>query len=182
MCSSGADNGFICLSTTVFGTASIIWGVISPRHIFGSGGMYRPLLWFFLIGALAPAIPWALAKRFPEKKHWFKYINMPVIFMGTGNIPPATAVNYIPASIVGFIFNYVIRRRKFDWWSKYNYVLSAGLDSGVAISSVLIYFILQYPKNGTIGENSIQTWWGNTVYSNTYDGKFVPAKVPDPSR
>lgn len=29
MCTSDADNGFICLSTTVFGTASIIWGVIS---------------------------------------------------------------------------------------------------------------------------------------------------------
>ena len=29
MCTSDADNGFICLNTTVFGTASIIWGVIS---------------------------------------------------------------------------------------------------------------------------------------------------------
>jgi len=29
MCLSSQDNGFICLSTTVFGTASIMWGVIS---------------------------------------------------------------------------------------------------------------------------------------------------------
>jgi len=29
MCLSSQDNGFICPDTTVFGTASIIWGVIS---------------------------------------------------------------------------------------------------------------------------------------------------------
>ena len=34
MCNSDADNGFICLSTTVFGTASIIWGVISCVILF----------------------------------------------------------------------------------------------------------------------------------------------------
>jgi len=182
MCTTEADNGLICPHTRVFGAASIIWGVISPHHIFGSEGMYHPLLWFLLIGAVAPVIPWALSKRFPEKKRWFNYINMPVIFGVVKDIPPARPINYISATIVGFIFNYVIRRRRFLWWSKYNYVLSAALDSGVAVSSVLIYFLLQYPKDGTIGKNSIQAWWGNTVYQNTYDGQFVPAKTPDPSR
>jgi hypothetical protein len=41
--------------------------------------------------------------------------------------------------------------------------LSAALDSGVAVSAVLIFFILQYPKNGDIGINNIQVWWGNSV-------------------
>jgi hypothetical protein len=45
---------------------------------------------------------------------------------------------------------------------KYNYVLSAALDSGVAIGVVLIFFCLQYPKNGTIGSDNVQVWWGNT--------------------
>ena len=115
-----------------------------------------------------------------------KYINWPIIFSGTGLIPPATPLNYVSWAIVGFIFNYVIRRRHFSWWTKYNCeylvpvlpslphllpkfrllhyvsvtnghalrttdILSAGLDSGVAISVILIFFALQYPKNGTIG-------------------------------
>lgn len=42
--------------------------------------------------------------------------------------------------IVGFIFQFVIRRRHFAWWSKYNYVLSAAMDSGVALSVVFIFF------------------------------------------
>ena len=46
--------------------------------------------------------------------------SIPVILNGTGLIPPATAENYVPWSIIGFIFQYVIRRRHFSWWSKYN--------------------------------------------------------------
>jgi hypothetical protein len=56
---------------------------------------------------------------------WLRYVNFPVIFSGVGLIPPASAVNYVPWAIVGFIFQYVIRRRHFSWWTKYNYVLSA---------------------------------------------------------
>jgi len=84
-------------------------------------------------------------------------------------IPPASAVNYVPWGIVGFIFQYVIRRRHFSWWAKYNYVLSAALDSGVAIAAVVIFFTLQYPKNGEIGATNIQAWWGN---------KYVPFRKP----
>ena len=50
-------------------------------------------------------------------------------------------------------------------------VLSAALDAGVAVSIVLIFFCLQYPRNGTIVENNIATWWGNTVYANTLDAE-----------
>ena len=35
-------------------------------------------------------------------------------------IPPASALNYVPWAIIGFIFQYVIRRRHFSYWAKYN--------------------------------------------------------------
>jgi hypothetical protein len=53
-------------------------------------------------------------------------------------------------------------------------VLSAALDSGVAVSAVLIFFCLQYPRDGAIGLDTIQAWWGNTVYANTADGNQTP--------
>ena len=90
------------------------------------------------MGAIAPVIPWALTKRWPNSV--FRYVNLPVIFAGTGLIPPATAVNYVPWTIVGFIFQYVIRRRHFSWWTKYNYVLSAALDAGSAFGVIIIFF------------------------------------------
>ncbi|KAG6868859.1 hypothetical protein C0993_008988 [Termitomyces sp. T159_Od127] len=148
LCSLDQKDGFICPGTQVFGTASIIWGVIGPARQFSKGQIY--------------------------------YGNFPVIFSGTGYIPPASAVNYVPWTIVGFIFQYVMRRRHFSWWTKYNYVLSAALDAGVAVSAVLIFFCLQFPRNGTIGLNNIQTWWGNSVYANTADALGTPMKaIPD---
>ncbi|EIN07938.1 small oligopeptide transporter [Punctularia strigosozonata HHB-11173 SS5] len=178
MCDSDQPDGFICPSTEVFGTASIIWGVIGPALQFSKGQLYYGLTFFFLIGAIAPCIPWLITRKYPNS--FFKYVNMPVIFTGTGLIPPATAINYVPWTIVGFIFQYVIRRRHFAWWTKYNYVLSAALDSGVAVSIIIIFFCLQFPKNGTIGENSILTWWGNTVYLNNGDANGVTMKTLAP--
>ncbi|KAJ6505537.1 OPT oligopeptide transporter [Mycena sanguinolenta] len=183
-CAPNQKDGFICPSTEVFGTASIIWGteapkltkrqftecvsigVIGPRLMFSRGQTYyreiplHSLVFFFLVGAAAPAIAWTLNRRYPNS--FLKYVN-PVIFNGTGLIPPATAINYVPWAAVGFIFQYVIRRRHFSWWTKYNYVLSAALDSGVAVCIIVIFFALQFPKNGTIGLTNIAIWWGNTV-------------------
>lgn len=81
----------------------------------------------------------------------------------------------MPWTIVGFIFQYVIRRRHFSWWAKYNYVLSAALDSGTACGIVVIFFTLQYPRNNAIGA-AINSWWGNTVYMNTTDYLGTPLR------
>ncbi len=42
------------------------------------------------------------------------------MFTGVGLIPPASAVNYVPWAIIGFLSQYVIRRRQFPFWAKYN--------------------------------------------------------------
>jgi len=174
MCNPDQKDGFICPSTQVFGTASIIWGVIGPGLQFSKGQTYYPLVFFFLVGTLAPVIPWALSKRYPNS--FLKYVNFPVIFNGTGLIPPATAINYVPWAAVGFVFQYVIRRRHFSWWTKYNYVLSAALDSGVAIGIVVIFFCLQFPKNGAIGADNLLLWWGNAVPFAGADAKGTPVR------
>ncbi|KAN0078386.1 OPT oligopeptide transporter domain containing protein [Tylopilus felleus] len=175
MCSTTQKDGFVCPNTQVFGTASIIWGVIGPQRQFSSGQVYYGLVWFFLVGAICPVIAWAAQRKWPNS--WVRYLNFPVIFNGTGNIPPATAVNYVTWGIVGFIFQYVIRRRHFSWWTKYNYVLSAALDTGLACSIILIFFCLQFPANGTIGANNVAKWWGNTVFLKTADGLATPLRV-----
>ncbi|CAK5262981.1 unnamed protein product [Mycena citricolor] len=172
MCHAGQKDGFRCPSTQVFGTASIIWGVIGPARQFSPGQIYYGLTFFFLIGFLCPLGAWLIHRKWPDS--FIRYVNFPVIFTGTGLIPPASAINYVPWAIVGFIFQYVIRRRHFNWWTKYNYVLSAALDGGVAVSAVFIFFVLQYPRSGTIGANTIQTWAGNTVYGNTADARGMP--------
>jgi OPT family small oligopeptide transporter len=179
ICDAKQKDSFICASTQVFGTASIIWGVIGPQRMFSSGQIYYALSFFFLIGALLPFFTWLIQRKWPHGP--LKYLNWPVVFAGTGLIPPSTAVNYVPWALVGFVFQYVIRRRHFAWWTKYNYVLSAALDSGVAIGGILIFFILQFPKNGTIGLTNVQAWWGNTVFQKNADWNGTTLLNPDPT-
>lgn len=80
------------------------------------------LVWFFLVGALCPLLTYLVSLRWPNC--FVKYVNFPVIFSGTGSVPPATAINYVPWAIIGFIFNYVVRHRNSSWWAKYNCKLS----------------------------------------------------------
>ena len=56
-------------------------------------------------------------------------------------------------------------------------ILSAALDASYSIGYVFIFFALQYPQNDNIGFNTIQIWWGNTVYSKTADYQGVPLKT-----
>jgi len=122
-----------------------------------------------------PFFQWTLHKIY--KFSFLKYVNFPLIFSGAGNMPPATPLNYVPWVLVGFLFNYVIRRRSFSWWYKYNYILSAALDAGYTVGLLLIFFVLQYPKNGQIGADTVQAWWGNTVYTQTADAEGVPHRM-----
>ena len=40
---------------------------------------------------------------------------------------------------------------------------------------------LQYPANGTIGEHTIQQWWGNRVFMETADWNYTSLKtLPKP--
>ncbi|KAF8264241.1 OPT oligopeptide transporter protein-domain-containing protein [Lactarius quietus] len=175
ICSPTQKDGFICPATTVFGTSSIIWGVIGPQRLFSHGRLYYGLVFFFLIGAVFPLIQWTLHKRL--KIRLLRYLIFPVVFSSMSMLPPATPINYMPSILICFLFNYVIRCRHFGWWTKYNYVLSSALDASYAIGSAFIFFTLQYPGNGNIGLDGIQNWWGNTVYLNTADAKGTPLKT-----
>ncbi|KAF8996022.1 small oligopeptide transporter [Cyathus striatus] len=165
LCDKDQKDSFTCASTHVFGTASIIWGVIGPALQFTKGQIYYSLSFLFLVGAACPIILWLITKRYPNTI--LNYLKL--IFSGVGQIPPATAINYVPWAIIGFLFQFVIRRKHFSYWAKYNYVLSAALDAGTAVGLILVFFCLQYPLDGNLGKRTIQSWWGNTVYKTTLD-------------
>lgn len=127
--------------------------------------MYRPMLWFFLIGALLPVIFWAADYYFPRLR--LRKVHLPAVFASTASIPPATAANYITWGVVGVVFNGWIKRRWRGWWMRYNYILSAGLDTALAIGSFLIFFCLVYPGVKVV-------WFGNEIDSRTADGQMLP--------
>ncbi|CAN4092286.1 unnamed protein product [Withania somnifera] len=148
-----SNSPWTCPGDHVFFDASVIWGLVSPRRIFGHLGNYSALNWFFLGGMLGPVVVWLLHKSFP-KQTWIPLINLPVLLGATAMMPPATALNYNSWILVGTIFNFFVFRYRKKWWQRYNYILSAALDAGVAFMAVLLYF--------SVGvENRSINWWGN---------------------
>jgi OPT family oligopeptide transporter len=150
-----SDSPWTCPGDHVFYDASVIWGLISPRRIFGDLGTYSAVNWFFLGGAIAPLLVWLAHKAFPGQS-WILLINMPVLIGATGNMPPATAVNYTTWILVGFLSGYVVYRYRRDWWERHNYLLSGALDAGLAFMAVLIYLCLEL-------ESINLKWWGNNL-------------------
>ena len=78
-------------------------------------------------------------------------------------------------------------------------VLSAALDAGTAIGTILVFFMyvcrvccgevdssqlrsLQYPDDGRIGQSSVLSWWGNTVWVNTADWNGTPFITLEPGQ
>lgn len=55
---------------------TIYLGVIGPQRMFGPGGMYVQIQWFWLIGALLPVVFYVLIRVFPRSK--LRFLNAPV--------------------------------------------------------------------------------------------------------
>ena len=92
-----------------------------------------------VFGALIPVPFWLWARRRP--KSLASKIFTPIWFANLFNYPPATEINVSSSFLVGFIFQYVIRRRNFDWWAKFNYIASVGLDAGTGFAIVFIFLV-----------------------------------------
>ena len=156
ICDQEQANGFSGPTGRTVWSSSVIWGLVGPARLYSVGAIYSGLLHFFWIGLIAPPITYFIWKRTGSD---FVYkINWPLIFTGTYNVPPATGINYSSWYIVNFIFNKVIYKRFYGWWTKYNYVLAAALDTGLALSGIVIFFAVTYGPNVQFPQ-----WWGNTV-------------------
>jgi hypothetical protein len=57
----------------------------------------------------------------------------------------------------------------------YTYVLSAGLDVGLALCTILIFLALQ------LTSTSFPSWWGTNIAADTMDasGTAIQVKLPD---
>jgi len=160
ICTPAAVNGFTCPIARVHFNGSILYGVVGPARFFGRDGMYRPLLWAFLVGAVAPVLVWLVARRSERGSVW-RRINLPVVFGSLSWIPPATGLNFSVWALVCFLFNRVLRRRRNAWWRKYNMTLSAALDAGVAFGVGVVFFGIVYPDWRWVGR---LRWWGTEVF------------------
>lgn len=65
----------------------------------------------------------------------------------------------------------MIRKRHFNWWSRLNYLTSSGLDLGLALSTLVIFFAF------TLNNINPPSWWGNNVVFSTMDAQDKAIQV-----
>ncbi|PHH78220.1 hypothetical protein CDD80_7174 [Ophiocordyceps camponoti-rufipedis] len=154
VCTESAPMRFFCPGPNTFMTASVLWGTIGPIKVFGKEGYYRWLLMGFPVGFLLVFIVWALQRRYPDSG-FLRRINVVVAIAGSLQWAPYSFSYAWPALPVAWFSWIYVRSRYLNFWSRYNYVLSASLSAGVAISAIIMLFTVQWA-----GINVV--WWGNT--------------------
>ncbi|TPX37132.1 hypothetical protein SmJEL517_g01015 [Synchytrium microbalum] len=151
--------------SSIFYAASVIWGMIGPAKFFSQ--MYGVLYWFFLVGAMFP-IPFAwLDRKYPNAG--FNLIHWPIIFQSTVFIAQNGGNTIASAFIVAYVLMHYVRRHHPRWFYKYNYTLSAALDSASFLGNLMIYlfFTLTGVKFVNWGLNPDQKFWSSTEYCST---------------
>ncbi|KAJ5459952.1 uncharacterized protein N7458_001504 [Penicillium daleae] len=167
VCTTTQTAHFTCPNGKAFFSSSIVWGVIGPNRMFGPDGIYKPIQYFWLLGALLPVAFYILMRLFPRSKA--RFLNAPVMLGAMSWLPPssATPLSYSSWVMFGLIFNYWIHRRWGGWWRNYNYLTAAGLDTGLILSTIVIFFAITFP--GVSAPN----WWGNTAPFETMDSLYT---------
>lgn len=161
VCTADQSSHFTCPNGRTFFSSSIVWGLIGPQRMFGKGSIYESFNWFWFIGAMLPILFYVVTRVVPSKH--VRYLHAPVMLGAMAWLPPATPLSFSSWAIVGLIFNYGIRRRFKGWWTQYNYLTSAGLDCGLIICTIIIFFALTLP------EVDVPQWWGNVKVFETLD-------------
>lgn len=161
LCQRGQANGFTCPGNHSFFSSAVIWGAIGPKRMFGTSGFYHQLGWGFLIGLCFPIICWFLTRKYPRS--FWRYVQAPLLIWGAASWAPWNLSFVWPATVIGFIFNFYIKRQHLEWWQKYAYIMTTAFAAAIAISAIVIFWAVQYH------DRSI-TWWGNTVSFSGVDG------------
>ena len=187
LCTWENQQHFVCTDAVLYYASAVQYGAFGVKNFFK---LYPILPWCFLMGAVI-GTGWACIQkygpRFRERARltWHerryevvnKYFFHPVSYLnwfdpavtwagalnwtGGNNLTYATNGLY-----VSFIFMYYIKRRYGAWWEKYNYLIEAGFDVGVAVSGIIQTLVFAF-SNG--GKGISINWWGNNVATQGQD-------------
>ncbi|KAJ3218186.1 hypothetical protein HDU67_006448 [Dinochytrium kinnereticum] len=185
--------GWTANNYNIFLNAGAIWGAIGPARFFGPGSPYFGTLLGFVIGLLAPIIPYLLHRAFPNS--YWHLVNVPLIAIVPGSGVGSVRSDLITPLVIGILMNYFVKKYRHGWWRRHSYVLSAALDSGLAISLTFVFaafhgnawFQVPFPAwllNRADGEvcapEAYLTCMEHRRWGNGFNGTYVQSKEKDP--
>ncbi|OQD64612.1 hypothetical protein PENPOL_c007G07746 [Penicillium polonicum] len=139
-----------------YNTAGIQYALVGPRKLFASD-FFRPILWGFLAGALAPVVIWLLHRKFPRAR--FELWNTTIFFASAAVFYGNLSTGPFTTFLVGTFTNFFLYRYRRVFWNKWAYISGAALDTGFNANLLFIFIFL-----GTTGAKMVH-WWGNNADS-----------------
>jgi len=144
-------------------SAAISWGGLA-KYLYSVGGRYQWVSLGFVLGLVVPLPLWFAHKIFP-KLH-LDYWNTAIITSAMGSLSHGTHSAFLFHYLTGFFSQLYLRKYRTNWFIKYNYILSAGMDGGAAV----INFILTFSVFGAGGKvRPFPPYWGNNYQQGNYD-------------
>ncbi|KLP14582.1 sexual differentiation process protein isp4 [Fusarium fujikuroi] len=171
ICQPTQKDRFTCPGVESYFTAAVLFGSLAPQRVFGEGGLYTALLAAFPVGLAFPVIYYYATRKLP-KTHWLTKLHPVVIFSGGHIWSPYNLAYVWPAVIPGWISWVIVRKRYLQFWGKYNYVLSAAWQTGIALAAVVIFFAVSY-------HGASINWIGNSADSGCEAETCTRLKVPN---
>jgi OPT family oligopeptide transporter len=165
---SNQASHFTCPNGRTFFSSSIVWGVIGPKRMFGPGSIYSKIQFYWLLGALLPIAFYVIIRLRPRSS--LRLLNAPVMLGAMAWLPPATPLSFFTWALAGLFFNWYLKKRYSGWWHNYNYLTAAALDSGLVISTIVIFFAITLPGV------TVPQWWGNVGVFETVDASYVAVR------
>lgn len=176
MCEWSSPDHFVCEGAHAVYSQTELYGAMGDRRTF----WFYPILPYCFIFGAAAGISIALAQKYGHRVRAFfapageakkstltsifdtlgklKYFNPAAFWNGatntwTGGYNLSYKTGGLYLSIAFMIY---VKRRYTAWWQKYNYLIEAGFDIGVAVSAIIQTFALDW--------NPVSiNWWGNTI-------------------
>jgi len=166
ICTPDQASKFNCENgSEIYFASSVIWGAIGPKRIFNQ--IYPALKYCFLLGFLLALLWWAgkrvggtarqwIKARLPTVIYkpldillftpisWLRDVHPSLVFNGMLWWAPLNLSYFTTGLYFSIAFMYYLKRYKTAWWEKYNYVLAAAFQGGVAFSGLIIFFAVQY--------------------------------------
>ncbi|KAL5002852.1 OPT oligopeptide transporter protein-domain-containing protein [Aspergillus recurvatus] len=139
-----------------YNTAGIQYALVGPKKLFASD-FFRPILWGFLAGALAPVLMWFLHRRFPRSR--FDLWNTTIFFASAAVFYGNLSTGPFTTFLVGTFTNFYLFRYRRVLWNKWAYISGAALDTGFNANLLFIFIFL-----GSTGTKMVH-WWGNNADS-----------------
>ncbi|KAF3800837.1 Oligopeptide transporter 5 [Colletotrichum gloeosporioides] len=137
-----------------YNTAGIQYALVGPKKLFASS-FFKPVLYGFPAGAIAPIVIWLLHKKFPKAR--FDLWNSTIFFASAATFHGNLSTGPFTTFLVGTFFNFYLYRYRHKFWNKWAYISGAALDTGFNANLLFIFIFL-----GTTGAVMVN-WWGNNA-------------------